>query len=346
VLCHGEFFFEENVDTLVKAIRAAFYKRGVPEQLLVDNGSIYGSHEITLICARVGSLLRHTPVRDAAAKGKIERFFRRVRDPFLIQQLDLSSLESLNRPFTHGVEHEYNAADHDALGRKPIDRFGIDRSRVRFLAPSEHRDERFFAEATRKVKKDNPFSFAGRRYESMVDFRDREIERRYARRRSETSAVLLYHAGRCRTTILDDAHLMDLANRRTLRQLFEDFPKNHNLILIGRPGLLADLDLGVNQDIQSRVTDSVVTKRLGPDPLRDFLHRELDRVGLGHHTFTPPAIDLVVRSAEGVLRKARNLSVGCLIEAVRSARKTIDLDIVNRVRMQPHWQTDTDLVDY
>ena len=43
VLCHGEFFFEENVDTLVQAIRAAFYKRGVPEQLLVDNGSIYCS---------------------------------------------------------------------------------------------------------------------------------------------------------------------------------------------------------------------------------------------------------------------------------------------------------------
>ena len=88
VLCHGEFFFEENVDTLVKAIRAAFYKRGVPEQLLVDNGSIYSSQEITLICARVGCILRHTAVRDAAAKGKIERFFRRVRDQFLVRMLD------------------------------------------------------------------------------------------------------------------------------------------------------------------------------------------------------------------------------------------------------------------
>ena len=33
VFCHGEFFFGENVDTLVEAIRAAFYKRGVPEPL-------------------------------------------------------------------------------------------------------------------------------------------------------------------------------------------------------------------------------------------------------------------------------------------------------------------------
>src|SRR3954467_15855464 len=91
VLCHGEFFFEENVDTLVQAISAAFYKRGVPEQLLVDNASIYFIQEINLICARCCALLRHTAVRDAAAKGKIERFFRRVRDQFLVRKLGLSS---------------------------------------------------------------------------------------------------------------------------------------------------------------------------------------------------------------------------------------------------------------
>jgi hypothetical protein len=37
VLCHGEFFFDENADSMTQALRAAFYKRGVPEQLLVDN---------------------------------------------------------------------------------------------------------------------------------------------------------------------------------------------------------------------------------------------------------------------------------------------------------------------
>ncbi len=177
VLCHGEFFFEENVDTLVQAIRAAFYKRGVPEQLLVDNGSIYCSAEITLLCARVGCILRHTAVRDAAAKGKIERFFRRaVRDQFLVQKLDLSSLETLNRQFTAWVEHDYNAVPHDAIGMKPIDRFGIDLNRLRFLPPSEHNDELFQAEATRKVKKDNTFSFQSRRYETPVELSDKEIQ--------------------------------------------------------------------------------------------------------------------------------------------------------------------------
>lgn len=198
VLCHGEFFFEENVDTLVKSLRAAFYKRGVPEQLLVDNGSIYCSQEITLVCARVGCILRHTAVRDAAAKGKIERFFRRVRDQFLVRKLDLSSLAALNRQFSLWVEQDYNAATHDALGMKPIDRFGIDLARIRFLPPSEHNDELFYAEATRTVKKDNTFSFQSRRYEAPAALHDREVQLRHDRHRSDTAlspTVIVYHKG-------------------------------------------------------------------------------------------------------------------------------------------------------
>jgi putative transposase len=215
VLCHGEFFFDENVDTLVKAIRAAFYKRGIPEQLLVDNGSIYCSQEITLLCARVGCILRHTPVRDAAAKGKIERFFRRVRDQFLVRQLDLSSLEILNRQFTHWVENDYNARPHDAIGMKPLDRFGIDLARIRFLAPSEHNDELFYAEATRKVKKDNTFSFSARRYETPVDLRDQQIQLRFDRQRQDTTAVVIYHKGqRLGTARLLDAVANGLRRRK------------------------------------------------------------------------------------------------------------------------------------
>lgn len=216
VLCHGEFFEGENVDTLVKALRAAFYKRGVPEQLLVDNGSIYCSQEITLVCARVGCVLRHTAVRDAAAKGKIERFFRRFRDQFLVQKLDLSSLEALNRQFTHWVEHDYNATIHDALGMKPIDRFGIDLPRVRFLQPSDHDDELFYAETDRKVKKDNTFSLFSRRYETPVDLAGKEIQVRHDRRASDTglSPVIVYHKGQR----IGQARLLDAVANGLLRR--------------------------------------------------------------------------------------------------------------------------------
>jgi transposase InsO family protein len=194
VLCHGEFFLEENADAMIRALRAAFCKRGVPEQLLVDNGSIYCCQEITLVCARVGCILRHTAVRDAAAKGKIERFFRRVRDQFLVRNLDLSSLDGLNKQFTHWVENEYNATPHATLGMKPIDRFGVDLSRIRFLSPSEDTDELFYAEAVRTVKKDNTFSFQGKRYETPVDLRGKKVELRYERRRQ--GVVIVYDKGR------------------------------------------------------------------------------------------------------------------------------------------------------
>jgi transposase InsO family protein len=55
VCCHGEFFLAENTDTLIKALRSALYKRGVPDAMYVDHGSIYTSKEITQICERLRS---------------------------------------------------------------------------------------------------------------------------------------------------------------------------------------------------------------------------------------------------------------------------------------------------
>jgi len=181
VVAHGEFFLAENVDTLICAFKTALYKRGVPEMLYVDNGSIYSSKEITLICARLGCLLSHTPVCDGAAKGKIERFFRTVRESFLSQTLDLSSLEALNRQFIAWLEDRYNAQTHSALGLRPIDRFGLDLSRIRFLPPSEANDELFYLEENRTVKADNTFSLKNTRFEAPADFRNRQIQVRFDR---------------------------------------------------------------------------------------------------------------------------------------------------------------------
>lgn len=166
-------------------------------------------------------------------------------------------------------------------------------------------------------------------------------------RRLIEQAFALNHAGKTLITIIDDAHLMDMGNLRKLRLLFEDFPKNHNLILIGQPVLLANLGLAVNQDLKSRVTYSVVAKRLHPDELRDFIHRELDRLGLPHGTFTVAATELILRSSDGVLRKCRNLCLAAMLEAVRaSAGRTIDIDVINSVLLQPHWRQEFDIADF
>ena len=160
-------------------------------------------------------------------------------------------------------------------------------------------------------------------------------------------AFSLNHAGKMLVTIIDDAHLMDMENLRKLRLLLEDFPKNHNLILIGQVELLTCLDLAVNLDLKNRVTYSVVTRRLHDDNMRDFIHRQLDSIGLAHSTFTAAATELIIRSADGVLRKCRNLCLSAMLEAVRaSTGTTVDIDLVNRVLLQPHWQNEVDLTDF
>lgn len=194
VCCHGQFFLAENVDTLIESLRAAFYKRGVPHALYVDNGSIYSSKEIIQICARVGCLLSHTPVRDGAAKGKVERFFRTVREQFLARQLDLSSLEALNRQFAQWVEEHYNAQVHSILGMSPLDRFALDRKSVRFLPPNEANDELFFVEEERHVRADNTFSFKSLRFEAPRHLPDRTIHIRF-QRSSPIDRVIVYYKG-------------------------------------------------------------------------------------------------------------------------------------------------------
>ncbi len=114
-------------------------------------------------------------------------------------------------------------------------------------------------------------------------------------------------------------------------------------MLYGQPHLLHTLALSVNEEIRSRVTYSVVLHRLAPEDIEKFLLDQLDRCGLGHNVFAEESLALLVRSADGILRRARNLALGSLIETVRDHTRTVELKHVNAVLVQPHWRKDYDL---
>jgi MSHA biogenesis protein MshM len=162
-------------------------------------------------------------------------------------------------------------------------------------------------------------------------------------RRLIDEALSLYRNGKLLVIIIDDAHLMEMQTLRRLRLLLEDFPKNHNLILVGQSELLSHMSLKVNEDLKSRVTYSVIMKKLVHDDMAAFILAQLDKAGLGHNLFTEEALLLLVRSADGLLRRTRNLCLSCMLETVRDRKKTIDLAIVNRVLIQPHWRLDSEL---
>lgn len=138
--------------------------------------------------------------------------------------------------------------------------------------------------------------------------------------------------------IIDDAHLLPPDALHKLRLLLEDFPKNHNLILLGQPQLNTTLQLRHHSDFKNRITYSARIDTLAPAALVDFIHGQLDRAGLAHSTISEDATALIIRASEGALRAVKNLCVGALLEAVRDRTKIVDLKQINAVLMQPHWR--------
>ena len=155
-------------------------------------------------------------------------------------------------------------------------------------------------------------------------------------------AFRLHRTGKMIVPIIDDAHLMHPECLRKLRLLFEDFPRSHNLILIGQPPLMQTLALSINEEIRSRVTYSVLMPRLAPETIERFILDQFDAAGLAHNILTLDALALIVRASEGLLRRTRNICLAALIEAVRDQTRAVDLKHVNKVLMQPHWRKDYD----
>jgi len=179
------------------------YKRGKPERLYFDNGANYAAREILQACVRLDIHLSHAPIRDGAAKGKIERFFRGFRDRFLTLHPSFASLDALNGLTHQWVEEEYNSKFHSGIGMAPIDRFNLDRNRVKYLADDAYSAEVFFIEEDRKVGKTNVFSINSQRYECPVDLREKAIQVRYDRMRRDRFIVYFDGQRMGEATVLD-----------------------------------------------------------------------------------------------------------------------------------------------
>ena len=113
----------EDVFRLEAALRAGLMSRGVPAGILVDRGSAFVSSQLLRACAVLGVKLIHASPRAATTKGKVERFFRTVRDQFLVEIDDGVELAELNRLFSAWLEVVYHRRTHSETGVSPLERF-------------------------------------------------------------------------------------------------------------------------------------------------------------------------------------------------------------------------------
>lgn len=99
---------------LEAALRRGLASRGVPKVIYVDNGSAFVSAPLARACAVLGIRLVHSKPGEPAGRGKVERFFRTVRDQFLVEvdARGVADLEQLNQLFTAWVEQVYHRRIH------------------------------------------------------------------------------------------------------------------------------------------------------------------------------------------------------------------------------------------
>ena len=166
VIPYAAFALSENTAAFLPVLKEAVLRRGCCRRLFVDNGAVYRTNQLALVCAKLGITLIHARPYHAQAKGKIERFFRTARLQLLplLTPNDLASLDALNRRLWSWVEGEYHRAPHRGLdGATPLDKWAQVADEVRYLGPDI--DDLFLNEAKRKVARDRTVSLDGVVYE-------------------------------------------------------------------------------------------------------------------------------------------------------------------------------------
>jgi putative transposase len=136
LICGYRFGFSEDTVRLGVALEPALACRGVPASVYVDNGSAFVDAWLLRACAKLGIRLVHSTPHRPQGRGKIERFFRTVREQFLVEIVDTTvdelaaagtdhrtALLELNRLLTGWVETEYHRRVHSETGQTPLDRW-------------------------------------------------------------------------------------------------------------------------------------------------------------------------------------------------------------------------------
>ena len=120
----GRLYYQENAANFQSVLREAIATYGIPNKLYVDNGAPYSNEQLSYICGSVGTVLLHTPVRDGAAKGKVERNFRTLKERWLygVDVSQIQSLKEFNRMLTDYIRR-HNTTVHSGTGQTPLSRY-------------------------------------------------------------------------------------------------------------------------------------------------------------------------------------------------------------------------------
>ena len=136
------------LDLVMDAVRSF----GSPRRLYLDNGSTYRGAALQTACARLNVQLGHAKAHDPEARGKMERFWRTLRDGVLTDMQSQPSLHDVQVRLSAWVAQRYHTRPHAGLkGRLPTQVWARRKQTVRNEAELA---EAMTVRTSRRVRKD------------------------------------------------------------------------------------------------------------------------------------------------------------------------------------------------
>ena len=210
--------FSESAVAFEAGIRHIMAAHGRIGRLYCDHGSPFVSNQTKRILDALGLIIVHSRVGKPAGRGKVERFFRTVRQQFLAPlDIDqLAGIADLDQRFHTWLESEYHRSPHRGLkGVTPLETWLAKCHLIVALDPTVDLAEAFRHQATRKVHRDSTVTLDGVLFELPSTLIGERVVLRYdptlppANRR-----LFVHHRGR----LVGEARLVDsYANARVRR---------------------------------------------------------------------------------------------------------------------------------
>jgi transposase InsO family protein len=160
---------EREIDMLSMFLRA-LRRHGAPDALYLDNGATYRGDILRTACARMNISLLHAKPYDPQARGKMERFWRTLRESCLDFLGQLSSLHDVNVRLLAFLDLHYHMAPHASLmGKSPSQVF------TQAERDADDLDEKKIKDALtvtvrRRVRRDTTVSLNGQEFELELGF--------------------------------------------------------------------------------------------------------------------------------------------------------------------------------
>jgi len=193
LLLYGRFFFKGDLPALELVFKRSLQRYGKPARVYYDNGMVFRSNHMRLICAELGI---HKPIHTKPYRpmghGKIEAFNRYCVNNFIaeVKASSIITLDELNEAYLAWVEEEYNTKKHSELAISPKQRWMRDTSRIQYLDEQQIRIA-FLWRQLRTADKAGIITLFNQKYKVAPELTKRKIEIRYDPERLDEIEIYL-----------------------------------------------------------------------------------------------------------------------------------------------------------